>query len=185
MYYLLDSQGIVKALLKVALKIKLFCMGIQFFENFAMCDLNNFGIIIGNTFLDAYEAAILCNGGKLKVYANCGSKLVNLNVKYNFSLVKMGMNLVVLASELESLSFMVLMSLKVSQGEPKPQGGKQPLAFILDSLNKFLKVLINELRDALPPYREVDHKKEVVLGSAPLSKTPYKLNQKKLKKLKN
>ncbi len=40
-YCLLDSQGIVKALLEVALKVKLFCMGVQFFENFTLCDLNN------------------------------------------------------------------------------------------------------------------------------------------------
>jgi hypothetical protein len=65
----------------------------------------------------------------------------------------MGMNLVVLVSELESPNFLILMSLKVSQGEPKPQEAKQPPTFILDSFNKFLKVLTNELVDALPPYK--------------------------------
>jgi hypothetical protein len=159
-------------------------MGVQFFENFTLCDLNNFDIILGNTFLDAYEVTILCNGHKLKFCAKCGSKLMNLDVN-NFTLVEMGVNLVVLASELESPCFLLLMSLRVSHGEPKPQEAKQPPTFILDSFNKILKVLIDELPDALPPYREVDHKIEVVPRSAPLSKTPYILNQKELEKLKN
>jgi hypothetical protein len=117
--------------------------------------------------------------------SKCGSKLMNLDVNYNFTLVEMGMNLVVLANELESPSFLLLMSLRVSQGKHKPQEAKQTPTFILDSFNNFLKVLTYELPNALPPYREVDHKIEVVPRSAPLSKTPYRLNQKELKKFKN
>jgi hypothetical protein len=62
------------------------------------------------------------------------------------------------------------MSLKVSQWEPKPQGAIQPLAYILDSFNNFLEVLIDEFLNALPPYKKVDHKIEVVLGTASSSK---------------
>ncbi len=54
----------------------------------------------------------------------------------------MGVNLVVLASELKLSNFLVLMSLKVSQQEPKPQGAKQPLTCILNSFIKILKVLM-------------------------------------------
>jgi hypothetical protein len=61
---------------------------------------------------------------------------------------------------------------------------RQPLACILDSLNKFSKVITNELPDALPPYRDVDHKIKVVPGAALPSKAPYRLSQKELKKLK-
>jgi hypothetical protein len=50
----------------------------------------------------------------------------------------------------------------------------------LDSFNKFLEVPTNKLSGALPPYREVVHKMEVVLGLALLSKAPYNLNQKEL-----
>jgi hypothetical protein len=46
----------------------------------------------------------------------------------------------------------------------------------LDSFNKILEVLKDEFLDALPPYKEVDHKIEVVFGMDPLSKTPYRLN---------
>jgi len=39
---------------------------------------------------------------------------MNLNVNYNFVLAKLEINLVALANELESPSFLVLMSLRVS-----------------------------------------------------------------------
>jgi hypothetical protein len=77
--------------------------------------------------LDAYKVNILHNGSELRVCAKCGSKLLNLDVDYNFALVEMGVNLVALASELKSFSFLVLMSLIISSGEPKPEGAKQPL----------------------------------------------------------
>jgi len=95
------------------LGIKLFCRGVQFFENFTLCDLDNSNVIIGNTFLDAYKINILHNRGKLKVHANNGYKLMNLDVDYNFALAKMG-HLVVLTSELESLNFLIFISLEVS-----------------------------------------------------------------------
>jgi hypothetical protein len=63
-----------------------------------------------------------------------------------------------LVKELKLISFMIFMSLRISQKEPKPQGAKWPLDYILDSLNKILKVLIDELPDSFPPCKEVDHK---------------------------
>jgi hypothetical protein len=68
------------------------------------------------------------------------------------------------------------MYLKVSKGEPKPRESKKPLVCILDSLTKFLKVLTNELPDALPLCKEVDHKTKVVIGAILLSNAFYRLN---------
>jgi hypothetical protein len=70
-------------------------------------------IILGNTFLDAYEVNILHSRGKLKVRAKNDSKLMNLNENYNFALAEMGVNSVTSTSELESLCFLILMFLKV------------------------------------------------------------------------
>jgi hypothetical protein len=120
--------------------------------------------------LNAYKIDIFCSGGKLKIRAKCGSKLMNSNAYYNSILVKMGMILVVLTSELESLSFLILMFLRVSQGEPKPQGAKHPPTYILDSFNKFLEVLI--LPNALPPCKKINHKIEVVSRVALPSRHP-------------
>ncbi len=123
------AQAIVRPSLSVMLGVKLFCKGVQFCENFTLCDLDNFDAILGKTFLDAYEIDILHSGVKLKVHAKNGFKLMNIDVDYNFALVEMGVNLVVLTYELKSLSFLLLMSLKVSRGEPKPQKAKQPPAY--------------------------------------------------------
>jgi hypothetical protein len=42
---------------------------------------------------------------------------------------------------------------------------------------------MNELSNALPSCKEIDHKIKVVLGSTLLSKAPYKLNQKELEEI--
>ncbi len=76
--------------------------------------LDNFHVILGNTFLDAYKINILHSRGRLRVYAKCGFKLMNLYAKYNYALEKMGMNLVALAIELKLFSFFIFMSLRVS-----------------------------------------------------------------------
>jgi hypothetical protein len=96
------------------LEVELFYRSVLLFENFTLCDLNNFDVIIGNAFLDDYEVDIFCNESKLRVCAKSGSKLMNLDADHNFALAKMGMNLVTIANELESLSFLLLMSLKIS-----------------------------------------------------------------------
>jgi len=88
------AEGIVRPLLIVMLRIKLICGRIQIFENFTMCDLDNFDVILRNTFLDAYKIDILHNEGRLRVCAKCGSKLMNLDANYNYALAKMKMNLV-------------------------------------------------------------------------------------------
>jgi hypothetical protein len=100
------AQRITRPLHSVTLRIKLFYGRIYFFENFTMFDLDNFDVILGNTFLDAYKINIFHSGGRLKVYAKCGSKLMNLDAKYNYALAKMGMNLVALAIELKLFSFL-------------------------------------------------------------------------------
>jgi hypothetical protein len=99
------AQNIARSLLSVMLSVELFCERIWFFENFIVCDLNNFDVILRNTFLDAYKVYILRNGDKLRVHTKSDFKLVNLDVDYNYALVFLGMNLVALVSELELFSF--------------------------------------------------------------------------------
>ncbi len=114
------AQGIARPSLNEMLGVKFFCGGVQFIENFTMCDLDKFDVILGNTFLDAYEVDIFRSRGKLKIHAKYGFKLMNLDLYYNSTLAKMGVNLVTLASELELFNFLVLIFLKVFQGELKP-----------------------------------------------------------------
>jgi hypothetical protein len=79
-----------------------------------LCDLDNFDVILRNAFLDAYKVNILHSKNKLKVHAKVGFKLMNLNAKYNYVLVEVGIILVALASELKLFIFLVLKSSKVS-----------------------------------------------------------------------
>jgi hypothetical protein len=53
----------------------------------------------------------------------------------------------------------------------------------LDSFNKISEVLTDKFPDALPPYKEVDHKIEMVHGATLPSKAFYRLNQKQVEKL--
>lgn len=91
------------------------------------------------------------------------------------ALAKVGINLVALDKELKLRSFVILMFLKVSKGECKPQGARRPPDCNLDSVNKFEEVLIYEFIYFFPPCKEVDHKIKVVFGLALPSKAPYKL----------
>jgi iron-sulfur cluster repair protein YtfE (RIC family) len=55
--------------------------------------------------------------------------------------------------------------------------------YIRKILERYKDVLTNKLSQELSSTREVDHKIEVISGSEPPSKTPYRLNQKKLLEL--
>jgi hypothetical protein len=79
----------------------------------------------------------------VRVHAKIGFKLLNLDVEYNFTLAKVAVNFVVLVKKLKLSSFVILMSLKGSQWEFKPQGARQTCDCILNSFNKFSKVLID------------------------------------------
>jgi hypothetical protein len=111
------AQGISRPLFGVLVDVKMFCFrGVQVFENFTLCELNNFDVILRNTFLDVYEVDIFHNRSKVKI----GFKFKKLDVEYNYALVKVAVNLVTLAKELKSPSFVILMSLRNSQWELKP-----------------------------------------------------------------
>jgi hypothetical protein len=66
----------------------------------------------------------------------------------------------------------------------KAKGAKFWPTCIFDTISKFLDILINELPKHLPPFHDVDHKNEMVLGFAPPFKSPYQLNKKELQELK-
>jgi hypothetical protein len=122
--------------------------------------------------LDAYEIDVLHSENKRRVHAKGGYKLVNLNAYYNYLLAKVEITLVILTKELKSPNLVILMSFKISKDEFKPQGARQPPNYILDSFNKFSKVLTNELPYFLPHYRNVDHKIKLVLIQPQCPKHP-------------
>jgi hypothetical protein len=60
----------------------------------------------------------------MRVHAKIGFKSKNLDVEYNYALVKVKVNLVTFAKKLKSPSFVILMSLRDFQWELKPQGAR-------------------------------------------------------------
>jgi hypothetical protein len=70
---------------------------------------------------------------------------------------------------------------QITHVEVKTDG--PPPKHICEVLRRYKDVFTNELPQELPPTREIDHKIEVVPGTKPLSKAPYRLNQKELLEL--
>jgi hypothetical protein len=66
------AQGIAKPFFNVTMSVRLFCKGFQLLDNFILFDLDNFHVIVLNTFLDAYKVDILRRGSKMKVHAKVG-----------------------------------------------------------------------------------------------------------------
>jgi hypothetical protein len=115
--------------------------------------LDNFDVIIKNTFLDVYKVDIFYNKSKLGICAKVGFRLVNLNVDYNSTFVEMGVNFVVLVSELESLNFFILMSLRVPMGNLNHKGKNNLLlVFYIHSI-KFWRF---EQMNSLMPFHHVE-----------------------------
>jgi len=67
------AQGMAKSMFRIMLGIKLLIGGVQLFEIFTICDLDNFETIIKNTFLDAYKIDIVFREQKIRIHAKVGS----------------------------------------------------------------------------------------------------------------
>jgi hypothetical protein len=68
-----------------------------------------------------------------------------------------------------------------SSAKSKAKGVKFWPSYISNTINKILDILTYELPKCLPPFRNVDHKIEVVFGSAPPFKSPTSLIKKNYK----
>jgi hypothetical protein len=65
------------------------------------------------------------------------------------------------------------MHLDESSAKFKAKGAKFWPSYISNTINRFLDVLTYEFPKHLPHFHNVDHKIEMVLGSAPPFKSPY------------
>ncbi len=94
------AQGRVRPSFSIALSVMF-----SIFENFTLCDLDNFNVIIKNTFLDLNKVNILHTKSRVRIRAKVGFKLMTLDAKYNSMLMGVGINLVTLVNELKLPSF--------------------------------------------------------------------------------
>ena len=87
--------------------------------------------------------------------------------------------------QMQDEQLVVVVQMEQMEGTREKARNDGPLSRqICKVLGKYKDVLTNELFQELPPKREVDHKIEVIPGSEPPSKAPYRLNQKELLELK-
>ena len=168
---------------EVALDVILTSGTLEFVESFTLCEMDEVDLILGDTFFEAHAVDVRRKPARLVVCRD-DKELV---LKLTRAPIAVGgkLNLVALDQMIED-RFMVVV--RVGQEEDQAAGkakGDKPLPkHIQEVLAKYKDVLTNELPQELPPRREVDHKIEVIPGSEPPSKAPYRLNQKELMELK-
>ena len=171
---------------EVALHVNLKSGALEFVESFTLCEMDEVDLILGDTFFEAHTVdvrrkpvrLVVCRDGKevtlqLTRIPMAGGGKLNL-----VSMEQMQDEQLVVWVRMEQM--------EETQGEAKKD---EPLPrHIREVLGKYKDVLTNELPQELPqelpPRREVDHKIEVIPGSEPPSKAPYRLNQKELLELK-
>ena len=168
---------------KVATNVEVKCGKFTFVEDFTVCEMDGIDLILGNTFLDTYGIDIR-RRPSLKVVANVDGE--DLELEITKSPIVLGTQIHLVALEgLSDTSFLVVMRVGLDGGRNKwASRANSPPKCVTSVIHKFMDVLTTELPDSLPPEREVDHKIEVVPGSQPPSKAPYRLNQRELKELK-
>jgi hypothetical protein len=85
---------------------KLRCVEFKFENNLTMLKLNNFKVILSNTFFN-FKVDILRNNSKLRLLVRLIDKPINLNVGYQVTLILIGIYLVYL-QKLQETSFFLL-----------------------------------------------------------------------------
>ncbi len=118
---------------KVVLRVILKCSKAKLEENFIVYALDDIDAFLGNTFLDAYHVDVLKGGSKLIIIARLVDRSINLNVKYQASLIKVGIHLVSL-QQLQETSFLILMRVDESTTMSKTKGAKS-LAYLYFQYN--------------------------------------------------
>ncbi|KAL3688559.1 hypothetical protein R1sor_014868 [Riccia sorocarpa] len=184
------AQGKTASLTEVATGVKVDCgKGLILEEDFTVCDADGLDAILGNTLLDRFEMELKRKPLRLsfklkgKIHARKLHRVARMKNSAGLNLVRGkdmdfndGFLCVMRWADVGADGGQV--SGSTSELDPQSLMGLQRV------LNEFADVLTNELPTELPPRRGVDHKIEVVPGSEPPSKAPYRLNQVYLLELK-
>jgi hypothetical protein len=90
--------------------------------------------------MPSYKVDILCNEHNVRVYAQIGYNLMNLDAEYKFALVDVKINLVAF-TKLKLFMFLILLKQKELGKDAKSKGAKQFPNCIFYSFIKFSNVL--------------------------------------------
>ncbi|KAL3682840.1 hypothetical protein R1sor_000862 [Riccia sorocarpa] len=161
--------------------------GCVFEEDFTVCHLDGLEAFLGNTVFDRLEMELARKPLRLSFKVKGkrrGVKVHRVSRKRDSA----GLNLV----RAKDMDFNdgVLCVMRWADMADGPNGGvasveaSRSQGGLREILSEYSDILTDELPEELPPMREVDHKIELVPGSNPPSKAPYRLNQPEMLELK-
>ncbi len=117
----------------MVLGVILKCSKAKFEENFIVYAWDDIDAFLRNTYLDTYHVDVLKGGSKLIIIPRLVDRSISLNVKYQASLIKVGIHLVSL-QQLQEKSFLILMRVDESTTKSKTKGAKS-LAYLYFQYN--------------------------------------------------
>ena len=139
-------------------------------------------LILGDTFFETHTVDVRRKLVRLVVCRNCKEMTLKL------TRIPMGgggkLNLVSIDQMTNEPMVVVVRMEQLQRTHEEAKTNGPPSKHICKVLVRYKDVLTNKLPKELPPTREVDHKIEMIPGSEPPSKAPYRLNRKELLELK-
>ena len=150
-------------------------------ESFTICEMDNIDVILGLTFLEAYNG--MFKGKKWKLVVQSDGKEFVLPLTKSSRAFGKRLNFISTRELSEKCYKLVMRAWKAGDGVTE-KVELVPKCFE-DVLKRYQDVMTEDLPNELPPRREVDHKIEVKPGTEPPSKAPYRLSQKELEELKS
>ena len=150
-------------------------------ESFTICEMDDIDVVLGLTFLEAYNEEFKCKKWELVVQSD-GKEFVLPLTKLSGAF---GGHLnFISARELSEKYYMLVMRAGEAEDGVIRKVELVPKC-VEDVLKRYQDVMPEDLPNELPPRRKVDHKIEVKPGIEPPSKAPYRLSQKELEELKS
>ena len=176
------AKGEPHEMKEVALHVNLKSGALEIVESFILCEINEMDLILKDTFFEVHIVDVRRKPVHLVVC--CDGKEVTLQLTRTPKAGGGKLNLVSM-EQMQDVQLVVVVRMEQMEGTRGEARNDGPLPrHICKVLGKHKDVLTNELSQELAPKKEIDHKIEVIPGSEPPSKAPYRLNQKELLELK-
>ena len=150
-------------------------------ESFTICEMDDIGVVLGLTFLEAYNGVF--KGKKWELAVQSDGKEFVLPLTKSSGAFGGRLNFI-LARELSEKCYMLVMRAGEAEDGTTEKVELVPKC-IQDVLKRYQNVMPEDLPNELPPRRKVDHKIEMKPRTEPPSKAPYCLSQKELEELKS
>ena len=150
-------------------------------ESFTICEMDDIDVVLGLTFLEAYNEVF--KGKKRELIVQSDGKEFVLPLTKSSGAFGGRLNFIS-ARELSEKCYMLVMRAGEA-GDGIAEKVELVPKCVEDVLKRYQEVMPEDLPNELPPRREVDHKIEVKPRTEPPSKAPYRLSQKELEELKS